>query len=65
MNERGWRALGFLLAMLGFGLALDAPWPGLAWLLLLAGAGAAGVGVMRPGAALSSGSAPGDNERPP
>jgi hypothetical protein len=47
MNEpdRTWRPLGFLLLMIGFGLRLDTPYQGLAWLFMLAGAGAAGAGL--------------------
>ena len=66
MNERGWRALGFLCAMLGFGLALDSPWGALAWFLMIAGAAIGGVGLWRSRMALSSNGAAGDNElRPP
>ncbi len=43
--DRPWRVVGFLLLMLGFGLRLDTAWQGLAWLLLLAGAGATGRGL--------------------
>ena len=43
--DRTWRPLGFLLLMVGFGLRLDTPCQGLAGLILLAGAVAAGVGL--------------------
>lgn len=39
--------VGFLLAMLGFGLRLDTDWQGTAWVLLVAGAVAAGLAVGR------------------
>lgn len=42
-----WRPLGFLLLMLGFGLRLDTPWQGLAWMLLAVGALVAGRGLAR------------------
>jgi len=64
VNERGLRALGFLCAMLGFGLALDSAWGALAWLLMLAGAAVGGVGLWRARVALSSNEAAGDNELP-
>jgi hypothetical protein len=44
-GDRPWRALGFLLLVLGFGLRLDTAWQGLACLLLAAGAAAAGWGL--------------------
>ena len=31
------RPLGFFLLMLGFGLRLETPWQGVAWILLVAG----------------------------
>ena len=43
--DRTWRPLGFLLLMIGFGLRLDTPYQGLAWLFMLAGAVAAGAGL--------------------
>lgn len=45
MNERGLRALGFVLLVLGLGLLMDSPWPALGWLLVVAGAVPAGVGL--------------------
>jgi hypothetical protein len=39
--------VGFLLAMLGFGLRLDTAWQGTAWLLLAAGAVAVGLALVR------------------
>ena len=45
MSAGGWRPVGFVLLMLGFGLRLDTPWQGLAWLLLAAGAAAAAAGL--------------------
>jgi hypothetical protein len=44
-SDGTWRPLGFLLLMLGFGLHLDTPWQGLAWLLITAGALSTGVGL--------------------
>jgi hypothetical protein len=44
-HDRPWRAVGFLLLVLGFGLRLDTDWQRLAWLLLLAGAGVTGRGL--------------------
>ena len=41
------RPLGLLLAMIGFGLRLDTDWQGTAWLLLVAGAVAVGLGLRR------------------
>jgi hypothetical protein len=46
VNAGGWRPLGFVLLMLGFGLRLDSDWQGLAWLLLVAGAVAGGAGLL-------------------
>ena len=46
MNAGGWRPLGFVLLMLGFGLRLDSDWQGLAWLLLVGGAVAGGAGLL-------------------
>lgn len=45
-SDRAWRSLGFLLLMLGFGLRLDTPYQALAWVLLCAGALAAGAGLL-------------------
>lgn len=45
------RPLGFLCLMLGFGLRLDSSWQGLAWALLIVGAGLGGVGLWRGRAA--------------
>jgi len=39
--------LGFLVAMIGFGLRLDTDWQGTAWMLLVAGALGAGLGFRR------------------
>jgi len=39
--------IGFLLLMLGFGLRLDTAWQGIAWILLVAGAITAGIGLAR------------------
>jgi hypothetical protein len=36
--DRALRPLGFLLLMLGFGLRLDTPYQGIAWVLLATGA---------------------------
>lgn len=44
-SDRPWRAVGFLLLVLGFGLRLDTRWQGLAWVLLLAGGVAVGYGL--------------------
>ena len=45
----GWegvcRPVGFLMLMLGFGLRLDTGWQGVAWLVLLAGAGLSVAGL--------------------
>ena len=54
MTPSGWRPVGFVLLMLGFGLRLDTPWQGLAWVLLAAGTAAAAAGLLdlvrdRPG----------------
>ena len=46
MSRDGWRPLGFLLLMLGFGLRLDTPWQTIAWLLLAVGAGIAAAGLV-------------------
>jgi hypothetical protein len=46
VSAGGWRPLGFVLLMLGFGLRLDSDWQGLAWVLLLAGA-LAGIAGLR------------------
>jgi hypothetical protein len=57
-----WRPLGFLLLMLGFGLRLDTPWQGLAWLLLAGGAAVAGRGLISAvGRDGSAASVPGRN----
>jgi hypothetical protein len=45
VSDRALRPLGFLLLMLGFGLRLDTPYQGIAWLLLLTGALATGAGL--------------------
>jgi len=45
VNERALRAVGFLLLVLGLGLRLDTTWQGFAWLLILAGAAVAGMGL--------------------
>ena len=45
MTPGGWRPLGFLLLMLGFGLRLDSEWQGLASALLGLGAVAGGAGL--------------------
>ena len=36
-SDRALRPLGFLLLMIGFGLRLDTPYQGIAWLLLVTG----------------------------
>jgi hypothetical protein len=36
-SDRALRPLGFLLLMLGFGLRLDTPYQGMAWLFLVTG----------------------------
>ena len=45
VRDEIWRPAGFLLLMVGFGLRLDSPWQGLAWICLLAGAAAGGAGL--------------------
>jgi hypothetical protein len=40
-----WRPFGFLLLVVGFGLRLDTPWQGLAWVFLVAGTVSAGAGL--------------------
>jgi hypothetical protein len=45
-SDRALRPLGFLLLMLGFGLRLDTPYQGVAWLLLLTGALVTGAGLL-------------------
>jgi hypothetical protein len=44
-RDAPWRAGGFLLLVLGFGLRLDTDWQRLAWLALVAGAGVTGRGL--------------------
>ena len=44
-HDRPWRAVGFLLLVLGFGFRLDTEWQRLAWLLLLVGAAVTGRGL--------------------
>ena len=45
MTAGGWRPLGFVLLMLGFGFRLDTTWQGLAWVLIVAGAAAGLAGL--------------------
>lgn len=47
MSERGLRAAGFLVLMLGLGLRLDTAFQGLAWVLVVGGAGTAALGLLR------------------
>jgi hypothetical protein len=49
VNERALRAVGFLVLVLGLGLLMDGPWPTLGWLMVLAGGGAAAVGLWQLG----------------
>jgi hypothetical protein len=44
VSARGWRAIGFLLLVLGLGLRLDSSWQGLARLLIAAGVVATAAG---------------------
>jgi hypothetical protein len=47
------RPLGFLVLMIGLGLRLDTGWQATAWLLMVGGAAALGLGLVRaepPGA---------------
>ena len=59
MRDGIWRPLGFLLLMLGFGLRLDTPWQGLAWLLLAVGAAVAGRGFIGQTGRTGAASVPG------
>jgi hypothetical protein len=45
-SDRALRPLGFLLLMLGFGLRLDTPYQGVAWLFLATGALATAAGLL-------------------
>ena len=42
-----WRPFGFFLLVVGFGLRLDTPWQGLAWVFLVAGTVSAGAGLWK------------------
>lgn len=43
--DRAWRAVGFVLLILGLGFRLDTSWQGLAWVLMVAGAALSGWGL--------------------
>jgi hypothetical protein len=56
------RPVGFLVLMIGLGLRLDTTWQATAWLLILAGAGALGLGLVRSEAPGARAFVPADDE---